>query len=100
MKKGFILSALTTLSMSFLAGAVAPTPVAHAAGQDIKVWVQFSDETAEGKAWAKVVENFNKKYDGKYQVTTEYIPRSVLVVAMKTRSTRVLPLTPCQMLLL
>jgi len=37
MKKGFILSALTTLSMSFLAGAVAPTPVAHAAGQDIKV---------------------------------------------------------------
>ena len=76
MKKGFILSALTTLSMSFLAGAMAPTPVAHAAGHDIKVWVQFSDETAEGRAWAKVVENFNKKYDGKYQVTTEYIPRS------------------------
>ena len=93
MKKGFILSALTTLSMSFLAGAVAPTPVAHAAGQDIKVWVQFSDETAEGKAWAKVVENFNKKYDGKYQVV-------VLVVVMKTRSTRVLPPTPCQMSLL
>ena len=47
MKKGFILSALTTLSMSFLAGAMAPTPVAHAAGQDIKVWVQFSDETTD-----------------------------------------------------
>lgn len=43
---------------------------------DIKIWVQFSDETAEGKAWAEVVDNFNKTYEGKYKAVTEYIPRS------------------------
>lgn len=43
---------------------------------DIKVWVQFSDETAEGKAWQEIVENFNKEYEGKFKATTEYIPRS------------------------
>lgn len=43
---------------------------------DIKIWVQFSDETPEGKAWQKVVDNFNKEYQGKYKAITEYIPRS------------------------
>lgn len=43
---------------------------------DIKIWVQFSDETAEGKAWQKIVDNFNKEYQGKYKAITEYIPRS------------------------
>lgn len=43
---------------------------------DIKVWVQFSDETAEGKAWQEIVENFNKEYEGKFKATTKYIPRS------------------------
>ncbi|OTN89540.1 ABC transporter substrate-binding protein [Enterococcus sp. 7E2_DIV0204] len=43
---------------------------------DIKIWVQFSDETPEGKAWQKIVDNFNKEYQGKYKAITEYIPRS------------------------
>ncbi|OEG22510.1 sugar ABC transporter substrate-binding protein [Enterococcus ureilyticus] len=43
---------------------------------DIKIWVQFSDETPEGKAWQTIVDNFNKEYQGKYKVITEYIPRS------------------------
>jgi fructooligosaccharide transport system substrate-binding protein len=43
---------------------------------DITVWVQFSDETAEGKAWQEVVNNFNEEYKGQYKATTEYIPRS------------------------
>lgn len=43
---------------------------------EIKVWVQFSDETAEGKAWQQVVDNFNKSKKTKYKVVTEYIPRS------------------------
>lgn len=43
---------------------------------EIKVWVQFSDETPEGKAWQEIVEGFNKENDGKFKVVTEYIPRS------------------------
>lgn len=43
---------------------------------DIKIWVQFSDETPEGKAWQKIVDNFNQEYQGKYNAITEYIPRS------------------------
>lgn len=43
---------------------------------DIKIWVQFSDETPEGKAWQKIVDNFNKEYQDKYKAITEYIPRS------------------------
>ncbi|WP_242551036.1 fructooligosaccharide transport system substrate-binding protein [Enterococcus sp. AZ170] len=43
---------------------------------DIKIWVQFSDETPEGKAWQTIVDNFNKEYQGKYKAITEYIPRS------------------------
>lgn len=43
---------------------------------EIKVWVQFSDETPEGKAWQEIVEGFNKENDGKFKAVTEYIPRS------------------------
>lgn len=43
---------------------------------EIKVWVQFSDETPEGKAWQEVVDNFNKENEGTYKAVTEYIPRS------------------------
>lgn len=42
----------------------------------IKIWVQFSDETAEGKAWEEIVSGFNKKHKGEYKAVTEYIPRS------------------------
>ncbi len=43
---------------------------------DIKVWVQFSDETAEGKAWKEIIDGFNKEYEGQYNAVTEFIPRS------------------------
>ncbi|AQP53153.1 sugar ABC transporter substrate-binding protein [Vagococcus penaei] len=43
---------------------------------EIKVWVQFSDETAEGAAWQEIVDNFNQEFNGKYKAVTEYIPRS------------------------
>ena len=43
---------------------------------EIKVWVQFSDETAEGKAWQEIVNGFNEENEGKYKAVTEYIPRS------------------------
>lgn len=43
---------------------------------DIKVWVQFSDETAEGKAWKEIIDGFNKEYEGQYKAVTEFIPRS------------------------
>lgn len=42
----------------------------------IKIWVQFSDETAEGKAWKEIVSGFNKEHRGEYKAVTEYIPRS------------------------
>lgn len=43
---------------------------------EIKIWVQFSDETPEGKAWSEIVDNFNDEYAGEYKAVTEYIPRS------------------------
>lgn len=43
---------------------------------EIKVWVQFSDETPEGKAWKEIVDGFNKENEGKYKAVTEFIPRS------------------------
>lgn len=80
MRKGVILSMVATLSLGLLAGcsggSSSKTSKEAASKDDVKVWVQFSDETAEGKAWEQVVQNFNKKYKGKYKVVTEYIPRS------------------------
>ena len=80
MRKGVILSMVAALSLGLLAGcsggSSSKTSKEAASKDDVKVWVQFSDETAEGKAWEQVVQNFNKKYKGKYKVVTEYIPRS------------------------
>ena len=80
MRKGVILSVVAALSLGLLAGcsggSSSKTSKEAASKDDVKVWVQFSDETAEGKAWEQVVQNFNKKYKGKYKVVTEYIPRS------------------------
>ena len=71
---------VAALSLGLLAGcsggSSSKTSKEAASKDDVKVWVQFSDETAEGKAWEQVVQNFNKKYKGKYKVVTEYIPRS------------------------
>ena len=80
MRKGVILSMVAALSLGLLAGcsggSSSKTSKEAASKDDVKVWVQFSDETAEGQAWEQVVQNFNKKYKGKYKVVTEYIPRS------------------------
>ena len=80
MRKGVILSMVAALSLGLLAGcsggSSSKTSKEAASKDDVKVWVQFSDESAEGKAWEQVVQNFNKKYKGKYKVVTEYIPRS------------------------
>lgn len=80
MRKGVVLSMVVALSLGLLAGcsggSSSKTSKEAASKDDVKVWVQFSDETAEGKAWEQVVQNFNKKYKGKYKVVTEYIPRS------------------------
>lgn len=77
MRKGIVLSMVAALSIGVLTGCSGSSnKSSKSASNDVKVWVQFSDETAEGKAWEKVVQNFNKKYRGKYKVTTEYIPRS------------------------
>ena len=80
MRKGVVLSMVAALSLGLLAGcsggSSSKTSKEAASKDDVKVWVQFSDETAEGKAWEQVVQNFNKKYKGKYKVVTEYIPRS------------------------
>ena len=80
MRKGVILSMVAALSLGLLTGcsggSSSKTSKEAASKDDVKVWVQFSDETAEGKAWEQVVQNFNKKFKGKYKVVTEYIPRS------------------------
>ncbi|MDF2884666.1 MAG: ABC-type sugar transport system, periplasmic component [Clostridiaceae bacterium] len=80
MKKRSILSLLLTslLVASSLAGCGSKSSQGSTSGGkgDITAWVNTSDETPEGTAWAKIADNFNKKYDGKYKVKIEYIPRS------------------------
>ncbi|MDS8314249.1 extracellular solute-binding protein, partial [Streptococcus pneumoniae] len=77
MRKGTMLSVVAGLSLAILAGCSGGTNSKQASSSnDIKVWVQFSDETNEGKAWQKVVDNFNQSGKSKYKVVTEYIPRS------------------------
>ena len=77
MRKGIKLSVVAALSLGLLAGCGGGSKSKTASSSDeIKVWVQFSDETAEGKAWQQVVDNFNKSKKTKYKVVTEFIPRS------------------------
>ena len=60
MRKGIKLSVVAALSLGLLAGCGGGSKSKTASSSDeIKVWVQFSDETAEGKAWQQVVDNFN-----------------------------------------
>ncbi|MBS7577778.1 MULTISPECIES: sugar ABC transporter substrate-binding protein [unclassified Enterococcus] len=79
-KKMLKLSSVMVLSVALLAGCGNGSKKTDSADDkdpgSVKVWVQFSDETAEGKAWQEVVDNFNKEFKGKYKVSTEYIPRS------------------------
>lgn len=54
MRKGTMLSVVAGLSLAILAGCSGGTNSKQASSSnDIKVWVQFSDETNEGKAWQK-----------------------------------------------
>lgn len=100
MRKGTMLSVVAGLSLAILAGCSGGTNSKQASSSnDIKVWVQFSDETNEGKAWQKVVDNFNQSGKSKYKVVTEYIPRSGMVEDMKTRLMLLLRLIVFQMLL-
>ena len=41
----------------------------------ISMWVHTIENTPEGEAYKKSVELFNKKYDGKYFLDIEFIPR-------------------------
>ena len=78
-RKGLVgLAALSALALGSLAACSGSSSSKQESSNpgDIKVWVQFSDETAEGQAWKKIVDGFNKKYEGKYKAVTEYIPRS------------------------
>ncbi|VNX88403.1 ABC transporter substrate-binding protein [Streptococcus pneumoniae] len=51
MRKGTMLSVVAGLSLAILAGCSGGTNSKQASSSnDIKVWVQFSDETNEGKA--------------------------------------------------
>ena len=69
MRKGIKLSVVAALSLGLLAGCGGGSKSKTASSSnEIKVWVQFSDETAEGKAWQQVVDNFNKSKKTKYKV--------------------------------
>lgn len=77
MKKLFSLLMISGLSIGLLAGCGGNDNTAESSDPgEIKVWVQFSDETPEGRAWQEIVEGFNSENEGKYKAVTEYIPRS------------------------
>lgn len=42
----------------------------------VSVWVHTSNETPEGKAMQKIIDQFNEKYKGEYEARIEFIPRS------------------------
>lgn len=71
-------AAVSTIAAGLLAGcgSSGSKDSSSSGKNEVKVWVQFSDETAEGKAWQKIVDGFNKEHEGEYKVVTEYIPRS------------------------
>lgn len=70
-------AALSILSVGLLAGCGGGNSKKESSDPgDIKIWVQFSDETPEGVAWQEIVDGFNKENEGKYKAVTEYIPRS------------------------
>ena len=73
-------AAISTLAAGVLAGCSGSSSGSSDSSSsnknEVKVWVQFSDETAEGKAWQEIVDGFNKEHEGEYKVVTEYIPRS------------------------
>lgn len=75
-KKVLSLFVASILGMTLFTGCGNDEPAESSISKDIEIWVHFSDETAEGKAWQEVVDNFNKEYEGKYKAITEYIPRS------------------------
>lgn len=73
--KWLALSAVAALSLAACGNGESKGEKASQPG-DLKIWVQFSDETAEGAAWQEIVAGFNQANEGKYHATTEYIPRS------------------------
>lgn len=42
----------------------------------VSMWVHVIEETPEGESYAKAVEKFNEKYDGKYFLDVEFVPRN------------------------
>lgn len=77
MKKRFLgMLAVCALGLVLFSGCSSESEGKSNDSGEIKIWVQFSDETAEGKAWEEIVKGFNKENKGKYKAVTEYIPRS------------------------
>lgn len=76
MKKFLGLATICTLALGALVGCGGGEEKASSDPGEVKVWVHFSDETPEGKAWAQIVDSFNEENKGEYKAVTEYIPRS------------------------
>ena len=76
MKKLLGMATICTLALGALVGCGTGEEKASSDPGEVKVWVHFSDETPEGKAWAQIVDNFNEENKGEYKAVTEYIPRS------------------------
>ena len=78
MRKGIKLSVVAALSLGLLAGCGGGIKIQklQSSSNEIKVWVQFSDETAEGKAWQQLLIISINQRKTKYKVVTEFIPRS------------------------
>lgn len=76
-KKLLGMFAVTMMATTLLSACGGGDKEASGGGDnEVVTWVNCSDETPEGEAWAKIADNFNKKFDGKYSVKIEYIPRS------------------------
>lgn len=78
MRKSLVrFATVATIAAGVLAGCGSSSSSNTSSNEnEVKVWVHFSDETAEGKAWQEIVDGFNKEHEGEYKVVTEYIPRS------------------------
>lgn len=77
MKKKIIslLLAVTTIFSMVSCGTSDKKDSSSSEEEKLTMWVHISNDTVEGKAYKKRVEAFNAEYNGKYEVSVDFISR-------------------------
>ncbi|SKA85527.1 carbohydrate ABC transporter substrate-binding protein, CUT1 family [Clostridium sp. USBA 49] len=82
MKKKSLIALISTVSIiatTVLAGCGNSDNQQNAGNNKVSniiVWTHVSNDTPDAKVYQQRIDEFNKKFDGKYKATIQYIPRS------------------------